>query len=192
MLTGTSPHRAVALPVLSVALLGFAAAGNGETVVFGGGPGSRAWDQEYSEIAVIDFAANPGFIQPLQNDPEDNISLKLIERGGQITSPNARTVLEVTQSEFENLLDNMVDGRNTAFEIKIPSATGIILRFDLGERFGVNRIRFFPRAGFEEFFLKGYLVRLNDGSEEQQNRFRKSRSQTLQDSRAQSRPSRST
>ena len=59
-------------------------------------------------------------------------------------------------------------GRNTAFEIKIPSATGIILRFDLGERFGVNRIRFFPRAGFEEFFLKGYLVRLNDGSEEQQ------------------------
>ena len=61
----------------------------------------------------------------------------------------------------------MVDGRNTAFEIKIPKATGIILRFDLGERFGVNRIRFFPREEFEEFFLKGYLVRLNDGSEEQ-------------------------
>ena len=168
MITGTSPHRAVALPILSVALLGLAAAGNGETIVFGGGPGSRAWDQEYSEIAVIDFEANPGSIQPLQNDPEDNISLKLIERGGQITSPNARTVLEVTQSEFEDLLDNMVDGRNTAFEIKIPSATGIILRFDLGQRFGVNRIRFFPREGFEEFFLKGYLVRLNDGSEEQQ------------------------
>ena len=167
MITGTSPHRAVALPVLSVALLGLAATGNGETIIFGGGPGSRAWDQEYSEIAVIDFETNPGSIQPLQNDPEDNISLKLIERGGQITSPNARTVLEVTQSEFENLLDNMVDGRNTAFEIKIPSATGIILRFDLGERFGVNRIRFFPREGFEEFFLKGYLVRLNDGSEEQ-------------------------
>ena len=157
----------MALPILSVALLGFAAAGNGETIVFGGGPGSRAWDQEYSEIAVIDFEANPGSIQPLQNDPEDNISLKLIERGGQITSPNARTVLEVTQSEFENLLDNMVDGRNTAFEIKIPSATGIILRFDLGERFGVNRIRFYPRKGFEEFFLKGFKVSLNDGSEEQ-------------------------
>ena len=168
MITGTSPHRAVALPVLSVALLGLAAAGNGETIVFGGGPGSRAWDQEYSEIAVIDFEANPGSIQPLQNDPEDNISLQLIERGGQITSPNARTVLEVTQSEFEDLLDNMVDGRNTAFEIKIPSATGIILRFDLGERFGVNRIRFYPREGFEEFFLKGYEVLLNDGSEEQQ------------------------
>ena len=157
----------MALPILSVALLGFAAAGNGETIVFGGGPGSRAWDQEYSAIAVIDFEANPGSIQPLQNDPEDNISLKLIERGGQITSPNARTVLEVTQREFENLLDNMVDGRNTAFEIKIPSATGIILRFDLGERFGVNRIRFYPREGFEEFFLKGYEVSLNDGSEEQ-------------------------
>lgn len=167
MITGTSPHRAVALPVLSVALLGLAAAGNGETIVFGGGPGSRAWDQAHSDITVIDFEANPGSIQPLQNDPGDNISLKLIERGGQITSPNARTVLEVTQSEFEDLLDNMVDGRNTAFEIKIPSATGIILRFDLGERFGVNRIRFYPREGFEEFFLKGYEVLLNDGSEEQ-------------------------
>ena len=159
----------MALPVLSVALLGLAAAGNGETIVFGGGPGSRAWEQEYSEneTTIIDFEANPGSIQPLQNDPQDNISLKLLERGGQITSPNARTVLEVTQSEFENLLDNMVDGRNTAFEIKIPSATGIILRFDLGERFGVNRIRFYPREGFEEFFLKGYEVSLNDGSEEQ-------------------------
>ncbi len=157
----------MALPVLSVALLGLAAAGNGETIVFGGGPGSRAWDQAHSDITVIDFEANPGFIQPLQNDPEENISLKLIERGGQITSPNARTVLAVTQSEFEDLLDNMVDGRNTAFEVKIPKATGIIFRFDLGERFGVNRIRFFPREGFEEFFLKGYEVRLNDGSEEQ-------------------------
>ena len=159
----------MALPILSVALLGLAAAGNGETIVFGGGPGSRAWEQEYSEneTTIIDFEANPGSIQPLQNDPEDNISLKLIKRGGRITSPNARTVLEVTQSEFENLLDNMVDGRNTAFEIKIPSATGIILRFDLGERFGVNRIRFYPREGFEEFFLKGYEVLLNDGSEEQ-------------------------
>ena len=159
----------MALPVLSVALLGLAAAGNGETIVFGGGPGSRAWEQEYSEneTTIIDFEANPGSIQPLQNDPEDNISLKLLERGGQIMSPNARTVLEVTQSEFENLLDNMVDGRNTAFEIKIPSATGIILRFDLGERFGVNRIRFYPRKGFEEFFLKGFKVSLNDGSEEQ-------------------------
>lgn len=169
MMTGTSPYRAAALPVLSVALLGLAAAGNGETIVFGGGPGSRAWEREYSEneTTIIDFEANPGSIQPLQNDPEENIALKLIERGGQITSPNARTVLEVTQSEFENLLDNMVDGRNTAFEIKIPSATGIILRFDLGERFGINRIRFFPREGFEEFFLRGYEVSLNDGNEEQ-------------------------
>ena len=157
----------MALPVLSVALLGLAAAGNGETIVFGGGPGSRAWDQAHSDITVIDFEANPGSIQPLQNDPEENISLKLIERGGQITSPNARTVLAVTQSEFEDLLDNMVDGRNTAFEVKIPKATGLIFRFDLGERFGVNRIRFFPREGFEEFFLKGYELRLNDGSEEQ-------------------------
>ena len=167
MTIGTSPHRILSLFLVSIVLLGLAAAGNGETIVFGGGPGSRAWDQEYSEVTVIDFETNPGSIQPLQNDPEENISLKVFEGGGKITSPNARTVLEVIQSEFEDLLDNMVDGRNTAFEIKIPKATGIILRFDLGERFGVNRIKFYPREGYEEFFLKGYEVLLNDGSEEQ-------------------------
>ena len=62
----------------------------------------------------------------------------------------------------------MVSGDTTkAFEVKSGSPTGVIFRIDLGERFGVNRIKFFPRQGFEEFFLKGYELLLNDGSEEQ-------------------------
>ena len=62
----------------------------------------------------------------------------------------------------------MVSGDTTkAFEVKGGSPTGVIFRIDLGERFGVNRIKFFPRKGFEEFFLKGYELLLNDGSEEQ-------------------------
>lgn len=171
MKVGRLLKKRVILAAVAPLLFGLASTGNSETVVFGGGPGSLAWEDQFLEMTVIDFETNPGFIQPSQTGPEDNISLKLIEQGGTISSPNAKIVLEVSQADLDKLLQYMVDGRERAFEIKIPSATGIIFRFDLGERFGVNRIRFFPRQGFEEYFLKGFEVSLNDGSEEQQTLF---------------------
>jgi len=168
MIIGTSRRIAAALPILSAAFLTLATTGYGETIVFGGGPGSRAWDRSFSEIKAIDFEATPGSIHPLLNDPEDNIALRLIEQGGVITSPNAHIELQVTPSSLDGLLNKMVDGSgDTAFEVKLPRTTGVRFRIDLGERFGINRIRFAPREGFEDFFLKGYEVALNDGSEEQ-------------------------
>ena len=167
MKVGRLLKKRMLLPAVAPLLFGLAPTGKAETVVFGGGPGSLAWEDQFLEVTVIDFETNPGFIQPSQTGPEDNISLKLIEQGGTISSPNAKVVLEVSQADLDELLQYMVDGRERAFEIKIPSATGIIFRFDLGERFGVNRIRFFPREGFEEYFLRGFEVSLNDGSEEQ-------------------------
>ena len=140
----------------------------GETIIIGGSPDNLKWSEEFAEVSVIDFDPHPGQIQPAQNGPEDNLALKILERGGSISSPNARIVLEVSQSNLDDLLENMISGDTAkAFEVKGVSAIGIIFRIDLGERFGVNRIKFFPRAGFEEFFLKGYEVFLNDGSEEQ-------------------------
>ena len=151
-------------------LLFFASTGqaHGEVVIVGGGPGTSAWDGQYSEISVIDFETNPGQIQPIQNEPEDNIALKILERGGKVTSPNARIVLELSDAESIKLLNHMVSGdRTKAFEVKGIVAIGIIIDIDLGQRFAVNRLRFFPREGFENFFLKGYEISLNDGSEEQ-------------------------
>ena len=141
---------------------------HGETIIVGGGPGTSAWDGQYSEISVIDFATNPGQIQPIQNNPEDNIALKILERGGKVTSPNARIVLEISDAASILLLNHMVSGDTTkAFEIRGIIAVGIIIDIDLGQRFAVNRLKFFPRTGFEDFFLKGYEISLNDGSEEQ-------------------------
>jgi len=140
---------------------------HGETIVIGGGSGSLTWDAQYAAVSVIDLEAMPGFILPTRNGAEDNLSLKLVERGGTITSPNARVVLEISQSTLDGLLVNMADGRRRAFEMRVPSAIGIIFRIDLGERFGVNRIRFFPREEFEGYFLKGYELSLNDGSPDQ-------------------------
>lgn len=139
-----------------------------ETVVIGGQrPGAIAWKEGFSAASFVDFETNPGHMQPAQNGSEDNLSLKLVERGGTITSPNARVVLEVSQANLNELLKNMVDGRNRAFEMNVPGGTGIIFRIDLGGRFGVNRIKFYPRAGFEDNFLRGYQLAINDGSAEQ-------------------------
>ena len=163
------PHRA--LPALGLAALFSLYAVTGpqaETVVIGGGsPDAIPWSAGFSSAAFVDFDTNPGHLQPAQNGAEDNLSLKLVERGGTITSPNARVVLEVSQSNLNDLLKNMVDGRDRAFQMNVPGGTGIIFRIDLGGRFGVNRIRFFPRVEFEEDFLRGYQLALNDGSEEQ-------------------------
>lgn len=163
-------------PLVRTALLAFSCLlqglaplqGYGETIVLGGSLGTLAWDDHYSETSVIDFDTNPGQIQPAQTGPEDNIALKIFERGGAVTSPNARIVLEISQSLLNERLAHMVSGDNTkAFEVKGGAPTGVIFRIDLGERLGVNRIKFFPRKGFEEFLLKGYELLLNDGSEEQ-------------------------
>ena len=82
-------------------LLFFASIGpaHGEVVIVGGGPGTSAWDGQYSEISVIDFETNPGQIQPIQNEPEDNIALKILERGGEVTSRNARIVIELSEAD---------------------------------------------------------------------------------------------
>ena len=141
---------------------------HGETIIIGGGPGSLAWEEQFSEVSVIDFETDPGQIQPIQNSPEDNIALKILERGGSVTSPNARIVLEISDAESIVLLNHMISGdRSRAFEVKGINAVGIIIDIDLGQRFAVNRLRFFTRENFEDFFLKGYEISLNDGTEEQ-------------------------
>ena len=159
--------RAVSLRA-AVAALAFGTPAAAEIVVIGGsGQGSRSWTESQSVVSVIDFDTRPGFIQPARNGPEDNIALRLTERGGRITSPNARVVLETSQSAVDELLSKMVDGGGEAFVIPGVGTRGIIFRVDLGERFGVNRVRFYPRPGFEEAYLRGYRLSLNDGSEEQ-------------------------
>ena len=141
---------------------------HGETIVIGGGPGALPWGEQYSVVSVVDFDTNPGFIQPRQTDPNKNISLGLIARGGSVTSPNADKILGETNLFVEERLATMVSADTTeAFEVRDISSTGMIILIDLGERFGINKIKFFPRSGFEQFFLRGYEISLNDGSEEQ-------------------------
>ena len=122
---------------------------------------------------VIDFEFEPGWIFLQQIDPGRNLALGAEDRGGGMSSP--------LPSISDLALESMIDGKSeTAFRRKAATAgelviaRGIIMDLDLGARFGVNRIRFFPRNTvreaadfkFENDFMRGYSLALNDGSEE--------------------------
>jgi gliding motility-associated-like protein len=137
--------------------------------------GSQEVTSENVPGGVIDFAFRSGWIFPESADQTENIALQLQDRGGSVTAP---TVLGDLGSNLAKMIDN---GPNTAFERKSSAgqavrALGVVLQFDLGARFGVSRIRFFPRNAdpdfpapdfpFQDDFLRAYEIFLNDGTRE--------------------------
>lgn len=136
-----------------------------ENIVVGGDGSGATWQEAAADAPVIDFSTRAGWIQPRSVAENTNISAGLLERGGRVTSPNAQAVLRLTSDVLKERLHSMVDGDpNTAFEAKDVVATGILLVVDLGARFGVNHIRFFPRQAFKSDFMKGYVLSINDGA----------------------------
>ena len=132
---------------------------------------------------VIDFDSpdRPNWIFPQRADTTKNILVGLTSpaRGGAITTPNP-AARQALADQFTNMID---DDGETALEAKAvagaPShALGLLIEFDLNALFGVNRIKFFPRNAdpsfpapafpFENDFLKGYEIFVNDGRIESQ------------------------
>ncbi|MXX37964.1 MAG: hypothetical protein F4Y91_02265 [Gemmatimonadetes bacterium] len=124
---------------------------------------------------IIDFSAREGWIFPEKADQTDNIALQLLDRGGSVTAPTVLTDLG------KDLLKMIDDNASSAFERKSSPgqnvrALGVILQFDLGARFGVSRIRFFPRNAdpdflapdfpFQDDYMRAYELFLNDGTRE--------------------------
>ena len=136
--------------------------------------GARAVESGNTPGGVIDFdpEGRPGWIFPQNVVEGTNLALGILGRGGSVTSP---TVLE---AGIESQLETMIDGDGeTALERKnVAVIRGMAMDFDLGARFGVNRVQFFPRNGhpdfpadpFQEDFIRGYELFFNDGSEETQ------------------------
>lgn len=136
-----------------------------ENIVVGGNGSGATWQEAAAAAPVIDFNTRAGWIQPRSVEENTNIATGILERGGRVTSPNAQAVLRLTSNVLKERLHSMVDGDpNTAFEAKDVAATGILLVVDLGARFGVNHIRFFPRQAFKSDFMKGYVLSINDGA----------------------------
>lgn len=136
-------------------------------------------DQTNAPGGVVDFSPvdRSGWIFPQQADTSDNILLNVLARGGEVFTPlpSFRTL----EANFPNMYDGNAD---TALEVKAESAGssagayGLIIQYDLGATFGVNRFRFFPRNAAEDMpsqlfpnqrdFIKGYELFVNDGAPE--------------------------
>ena len=124
--------------------------------------------QDVSGEQVFEEVADSlmGWIMPLRLRSGFNISLGILERGGSITVPN---LAQVDQDELDGMLsgDPKVAFDRKFVEGRIVINNGIKFRIDLGARFGVNRIVFYPRNTpeypFGNDFLRGYELFLNDG-----------------------------
>ena len=118
---------------------------------------------------IIDFGAEPGWIKPTQIDSARNLFEQIREQGGSpsISSPNT---MDIPRAELERLLQGIIDGSEGVYVRKSTptkrnvNPLGEHLDIDLGARFGIERIRFFPSIFFPGDFLKAFEISLNNGS----------------------------
>ena len=81
-----------------------------ETIVIGGETTGLSWEDVAESAPVIDFDSRPGWIQPNNVSEDVNIALRTLERGGQITSPNAQAVLRLSSDLLRQRLESIIDG----------------------------------------------------------------------------------
>ena len=108
------------------------------------------------------------WIMPLRLRSDFNISLGILERGGTIDIPG----LDASQKDPEQLAGMLNGDHRVAFDRKFVAGrivrnNGVTIRIDLGARFGVDQIVFYPRMTaafpFGNEFMRGYELFLNDG-----------------------------
>ena len=123
-----------------------------------------------ADLIEFDSADFPGSILPRRVGAEQNLATEALERGGSLRAP---TVFDLTALQLQVIFEDMLAAEPTgqAFERKEDDISGTQLILDLGARFGVNRLRFFPRntvfsspgTPFQNDFLKNFEVEINDG-----------------------------
>ncbi len=120
------------------------------------------------KVFADDLDSRQNWIMPLRLRSDFNISLGVLERGGTIDIPG----LDASQKNPEQLAGMLNGDHRVAFDRKFVAGrivrnNGVTIRIDLGARFGVDRIAFYPRMTasfpFENEFMRGYELFLNDG-----------------------------
>ena len=128
------------------------------------------------DLEVEEF---PNWVFPQKIDSTRSILIGLTDegRGGSVYTPTLS--FRGFEPDFPLMFD---DDGTTAFGMRAPrpgesaGGRGLLIQFDLGAVFSVNRIRFFPRnadpdypaprSPFQKDFIKGYELLTNDGSPE--------------------------
>ena len=127
---------------------------------------------------LVEFARDdfPHSILPLRIAEGDNVAVGTIERGGDIDSPNVFDFSGTfkpldLKMMLKELLSDDPGGELLAFERKNQNSLGILVLLNLGARFGVERIRIYPRntvvsspsTPFQNDYLRAYELFTNDG-----------------------------
>ncbi len=141
--------------------------------------GAHSVERTNAPGGVIDFDLEnrANWIFPQRADTTQNIMLALERRGGGMTTPTFG--FRDLEESFSLMIDNK---GTTALEVRADepgqsaNAFGMIIQFDLGAIFGINRIKFFPRNAdpgypaplhpYQRDFLKGFEIFVNDGAPE--------------------------
>ena len=119
------------------------------------------------EFNSADYAES---ILPRRVGTEQNLAAEALERGGSLRAP---TVFDLNSLQLQVIFEDMLseDPTGQAFERKEDDILGTQIILDLGARFGVNLVRFFPRntvfpapgTPFHNDYLKNFEVEINDG-----------------------------
>ena len=101
---------------------------------------------------VIDFATEPGWIAPIQVDPEVNLIEQVRARGGTVSIDSPNSPVRRTQGDqvLQDALDNITNGSvSEVYDRKIANSTfGEHIDIDLGAPLGMDRIVFYPSSLF--------------------------------------------
>ena len=127
---------------------------------------------------LIEFTRE-GFVHsilPRRIAEGENVAIGTIDRGGHIESPNVFDFSGTfkpldLEMMLKELLSDEPGGELLAFERKNQNALGILVLLNLGARFGVERIRIYPRntvvaspsTPFQNDYLRAYELFTNDG-----------------------------
>lgn len=124
-------------------------------------------EQGEALFAGSDTSSSRGWIMPLRLRSDFNIARDLDDRGGLID-----VNLPSDQVPEEQLTGTLNGDHTVAFDRKfvvgeIVQNNGVVLELDLGARFGVDRVVFYPRMTtgfpFQNSFLRAYELYVNDG-----------------------------
>ncbi|MBT3344379.1 MAG: hypothetical protein HN712_23770 [Gemmatimonadetes bacterium] len=110
------------------------------------------------------------WMMPVRVDTGVNITYGMLDRGGEIDINLSDE--QVDRDQLEGILngDHRVAFDRKPVDGRAIQNNGIIVFVDLGARFGVNRILFYPRMTqqfpFANDFMRGYELYINDGQPE--------------------------
>ena len=123
-------------------------------------PAADAEIKDTGLIVMIDFAGNT--LKPVRIDPEDNLVQSIEARQGLITTSVStgytkeagKGMLPAIDGDPETAVLKTVDTSPRLHGVNVAWVKNMVL--NLGDELPVNRIRFYPRPGFEENFLAWY------------------------------------